>query len=629
MSHTNEKQGCPAPVPYRSVKINGGFWQVRQNININVTQQAVYGQFDATGRFSAMSLSWREGQPNRPHIFFDSDIAKWVEGAAYNLFNGACGETESQIEEVINHIETGITAEGYFNSYYLTVEPLKRFTDRNAHELYCAGHLVEAAIAYADATGKERFLDLMKCYCDYICKVFIEERSASFITPGHEELELALIRLWRYTGDDKWLEAARFFIEERGKCNEKGIADWFGIPYAQDHAPVREQSEAMGHSVRWGYFYSSVADLAMETGDDSLTEACIRAWRNVVDKKMYVTGGIVNLRYGESFGPAYYLPNFEAYNETCASISMAMFAARMFCLDKNSEYGDIFELEMYNGILAGISHDGKKFFYENPLSMKPSDQEFMNSVNAYRQNRPVSRVEYFDCSCCPPNLLRFIASIGGNLYSVNEESKIIYIHHYTENTASIELSGASISISQNTRYPWEGRVKTTINIATPLEFTLAFRLPGWCEKPDISLPGHIEGGYYYINKQWANGDEIIIDFPMEVQEIEANPRVSQVCGRVALKRGPLVYCVEQADNGENLTDIILEPGTVFTVDWEPGLFDGIYTINFSAKRRKDFPGLYRKYTHDYEKIQVKAIPYFLWNNRGAGCMEVWLRKDSK
>ena len=636
MADINRAAAEGGPVSYRNVRITGGFWKYWQDTAANNTIPAIYKQFSLTGRFAALEHKWRAGQPDKPHIFYDSDAAKWIEGAAYSLFYRACPETESQIEALIDLIESGMSPEGYFNSYYQTIEPHERWTRRENHELYCAGHLIEAAVAYYEATGKRRFLNLMERYADYIYDVFVVQKSAAFGTPGHEEIELALFRLFQCVSNDKWLELALHFIRRRGASpGELCFNNWFSSGYAQDQAPVAEQDTAEGHVVRFGYLFSAAADAARVTGDAALLEACRRVWRDVVDRKLYVTGGVGNMKHGEAFGPAYFLPNYEAYTETCASIALAFFGRRMSLAEPKGEYADICELELYNGALAGISLDGGSFFYENPLSQRPSDQHFFNANKA--SGRPVKRVEVFGCSCCPPNILRMITSAGDWLYSVDyrkdagiDGGSVIYVHQYAQSEAGISLGeDFDISLTQATQYPWDGRVELTIRAPRAFNASFALRAPGWCESPEVlNYTAELKDGYMYIKREWNDGDRIILNFPMDVCELESNPYVSQDAGRAALKRGPVVYCVEGADNGDCLEDILIPSGTAYEAVWDNELFGGVYKLRFRALRRKKFDGLYRKWAPEYEEFTAVAVPYYTWGNREEGEMAVWLRKST-
>jgi len=622
-------------VPYRDVKITEGFWKKWQDAAATDTIPAIYEQFSKTGRFNALTHKWRANEPNKPHIFYDSDAAKWIEGAAYSLYFKPCDETAGRIEALIDLIETGITPEGYFNSYYQTVEPHERWTRRENHELYCAGHLIEAAVAYYEATGKRRFLDLMIRYAEYIYKIFVADKSAAFMTPGHEEIELALMRLWQCTGDRKWLDLSLHFINLRGTDPaEHCFNHWFSPGYAQDQAPVAEQATAEGHVVRFGYLFSAVADAARETGDIKLLEACRRVWRDVTGKKMYVTGGVGNMKHGEAFGPAYFLPNYEAYTETCASIALAFLGRRLSEIDPAGEYADNCELQFFNGALAGLSLDGRCFFYENPLSFRPSDQHFFNANRA--SGRPAQRVEVFSCSCCPPNILRMITAAGEWMYSSGGNDgknglPVIYVHQYAQSEACVVLAGGAagtgVTLTQETKYPWDGKIMITVGAKGAFSAVIALRAPGWCDSPKVNFDAEVTDGYLYIAREWKNGDQIILDLPMDVRELEANPYVSQDAGRVALSRGPLIYCVEGADNGDRLEDLLITKKASFEAIWDENLLGGVCKLRFTALRRKPFDGLYRKWAPEYEEVTAIAIPYYAWGNREEGEMAVWLRKS--
>ena len=395
----------------KSVDITSGFWKERQDLNKNITAYAVMNRFKETGRFDAFKFNWKEGEPNKPHFFWESDIAKWMEGIAYILQKDSSYELEQEIEPLIDLIEKNQTEDGYFNIFFTIIEPESRFKKRGNHELYCAGHLIEAAVAYYEVTGKDRFLRSMCKYVDYIEKVFVKEETAGFMTPGHPEIELALFRLYKCTKEKRYLELAKFFIENRGnntKDKEKETWLYGNMKYDQSHLPLRKQFTAEGHSVRALYLYCAVADIAMESDDVELQEVCKQLFDNIVEKRMYITGGVGSSSIGEAFTVDYYLPNTRAYAETCAAISLIMFAQRMFEMDHNAKYTDIVERVLYNGMLSGVSLDGKSFFYENPLEIDPTDRtKDVCIFEQYREHIPINqRVEIFSCSCCPPNLVR-------------------------------------------------------------------------------------------------------------------------------------------------------------------------------------------------------------------------------
>jgi DUF1680 family protein len=619
-------------VSYQRVKQTAGFWYDWSEKISRITIEAVYEQFVKTGRLDALKLHWKEGDPHKPHIFYDSDMAKWIESASYMLFFKRDASLEQKIDQIVDLIEQGREKSGYFNSYFLQFEKDQRWQQRQSHELYCAGHLLEAALVYEEATGKKRFLELMTDYMDYIIKVFTVEKSTAFTTPGHEEIELALIKLSRRTNNTKYLDLAAHFIDNRGREErEKHTFDWYGPGYAQDQAPVSEQKEAQGHSVRFGYLYAAVADLAREREDEELYQACRRVLRDTVDKKMYVTGGVGNLSHGESFGQSYILPNREAYTETCASISLAMVYSRMLTLEPDGEYGDLLELQLYNGALSGISLSGDAFTYENPLEVFYRDTQFKEAVKA--PHRPYDRQKVFSCSCCPPNISRLLGSLGGYQYSVSPHT--LYAHIYSSHTASIEIAGQLITLEQKTDYPWSGEIELTLTPPEKTKFTLALRIPGWSSVHTISINREkidppLLKGYAHIEREWSPGDRIHLSLPMEPVELESHPLVAENAGKVALKVGPLIYCAEETDNGERLWDYIIPRSGEFKMEWKKNLLGGINQLKVKAKQRKsDFSkkGLYRPWQPEYEEKELTLIPYYAWCNREPGNMTVWLRKE--
>lgn len=613
-------------VSYKNVTMKEGFWKKWQETIVSSTVDAVYEQFDASGRVSAMTHTWRTGDPQKPHIFYDSDIAKWIEGAAYTLRYRKNPDLEDRIDALVNLIEDGMTTEGYFNSYYQTVELANRFTVRQNHELYCAGHLMEAAVAYYEATGKKKFLELMCRYADLIEEVFTVTKEAKFFTPGHEEIELALVRMYRATGEKRYLALAKHFIDMRG-TEDEALFDFFRFDkrYAQDQNPVREQMTAEGHVVRCGYLFSGAADVAWEYEDEALLDAAERIYLDAMAHKMYVTGGLGNMKHGEAFGPDYFLPNFEAYTETCASLAFAFLARRILNCDPDSRFADNMELQLYNGALAGISLDGKSFFYENPLEQKPDDLHFFEPVGA--NGRPASRVRLFSCSCCPPNILRAIANVGEYFYSTDGKNTV-YTHLYGANRTEIKLENQKLRMTQFTKYPDDGKVTFKLGMKEPMHLTLAFRVPGWCKDPAFSrTPDKIEKGYAYFEGDYKDGDKIELNFRMNVRMLEADPRIYADCGKVALMRGPIVYCLEECDNGKNLNDIRIAGNPAFRAKYEPEILGGVTVISFKGSRRTgEFEGLYREYTPSRADEAFKAVPYYAWNNRGEGELAVWIQK---
>ena len=606
-------------IRFSHVDITGGFWERIQRRNREVTIPNVYDRFAETGRIRALRLSWKPGMPGQPHIYWDSDVAKWMEGAAYSLQKYPDPALEARVEEIIDCIEANQEPCGYFNSYYQTMEPENRFTDRNNHELYCAGHLIEAAVAWYGATGRTRFLRCMCRYADYIEKVFLIERSAAFSCPGHEEIELALIKLWSCTGEERYLRLAEFFLDRRGRSRPDPAQPLNGSKEFQDHLPVREQREAVGHAVRAVYLYTAMADVASIRGDAELRAACEALWRSITARRMFITGGIGQTREGEAFTIDYDLRNDSAYAETCAAIGLAFFAARMNELEPRGEYGDVVERILYNGFLSSTNTRGDAFFYENPLELDLyNDQAVRAGVR--RPDFPISeRVRVFSCSCCPPNIVRFTAELGDFLYTTDE--KTVYVNQYMDSRASFD----GVTVTQETNYPHDGRV--LLRAEGLGERALALRLPGWCGAYTLTVNGRpaearADAGWLYLPGTPDMEVELTLGMPLSL--VSANPAVHEDGGRVSLTRGPLVYCLEGVDNGPALRDIAILPGAPSTLVWDAEL--GAYAVETQGTRSV-FPGsaaLYAPYTGKRRAVPLRFIPYFAFANRGASDMLVWV-----
>ncbi len=607
-------------VPFSNIDINSGFWQYRQRLNREVTVGAVMNRFMDTGRFDAFELKWREGMDKKPHIFWDSDIAKWMESVAYLLKKGPAPELKAVVERVIDLIEAGQGRDGYFNTYFINVEPSKRFQQRWAHELYCAGHLIEAAVAYDEATGDDRFLNIMTRYADYIDQVFRVEQSAAFATPGHEEIELALVKLYRHTGKERYLTLSKWFIDQRG-LNEREAqnAPLWELLADQSHLPVREMETAEGHSVRLGYLFSGAADVALETGDEALFSACRKVFENIISKRMYVTGGVGSTP--EAFTVDFDLPNDFAYAETCAAIALAYFARRMLAMDADAVYADVIETILYNGFLASTSLDGKRFFYCNPLSVsRRSFRRNVSSKNGRAEWRPdIQRVEVFGCSCCPPNITRFVASVGDYLYTTGENR--LYVHQFMGSDAKITLAGRDILVRQETDYPVNGAVKLTVQNADGLE--VAIRIPGWCAGYDLSAPHTLEKGYAIVR---CAGDsfELTLTTNMKCELIEANPEVQADAGRVALRRGPVIYCLEEADNGERLHDMMIDMDLKTREAYSEEMRMPIIYARGWQRAAAEMGWLYRPLNPQLQEKELTFIPYYAFANRGESDMIVWV-----
>ncbi|GCE45925.1 hypothetical protein EI42_02655 [Thermosporothrix hazakensis] len=620
-------------VPFTDVTINDAFWSGRLQANIEQTIPYQYEQCKTTGRVDALKLEWKPGDEPVPHIFWDSDIAKWIEAASYTLATKPDAQLEALLDEVIALLASAQQPDGYLNTHFTVVEPGKRWTNlRDAHELYCAGHLIEAAVAHYQATGKRSLLDVICRYCDHIAQTFGPNPGQKRGYCGHEEIELALVKLYHVTGERRYLDLSAYFINERGqqphyfdlelkerlKQGEKDrLAEFHrtvGYEYNQSHKPVREQVHVVGHAVRAMYLYSAMADLAWELQDDTLKQACERLWADLCEKKLYITGGIGPSGHNEGFTRAYDLPNETAYAETCAAIGLVFWAHRMLHLDCDRRYADVMERALYNGVISGVSLDGRKFFYENPLA----------------SNGQVHRQDWFECACCPPNVARLLASFGNYIYSQREEEAVI--HLFVQGSATLDLGTQKLSLKQQTRYPWDGEVRIQVDPEQSARFRVRVRQPGWCRKATVRVNGEpvqpaSERGYLILEREWSQGDVIELTLHMPVERVYAHPQVREDRGRVALQRGPLVYCLEEVDNSSDL-DALLVPQTAdFTQTYVQDLASGAVALSFEAQRLEaDGPSLYRTERPRTSMVQVRAVPYCLWDNRSPGEMLVWLRE---
>ncbi len=615
-----------SPVTFDKIDVTGGFWKEKQDLFYNKTIKAVYDRFEETGRFEALKFNWKEGMPNKPHIFWESDVTKWIEGAAYLLQKRRDTELEAMVDELVECMVNTQDKDGYLNAYFTVVEPGARFTRRTDHELYCAGHLVEGAIAYAKATGKTAMLRVATKYIDLIDRVFRIEYSAAFDTPGHEEIELALIKLYDYTGEERYKLLAEYFINTRGTSSRDETYSFADQEHMQSHLPVRKQVTAEGHSVRALYLYSGMADLALKNKEEELYHICKTLFSNIVNKRMYITGGIGSTHHGESFTFDYDLPEYTAYNETCASIALAMFCRRMWLIEPDSRYADCAERALYNTVLSGVSLFGDSFFYENPLSVNPKRNTFNNSrPKGLQEHLPImERVKVFDCSCCPPNLLRVVGSVADYMYST--VSDVIYAHCYMNAAGTVLLKDKEMGLVQKTKYPYEGRIEITAQ--TEGDYTVALRIPAWAKKSEITINGEeitvpVVSGYAYCKRSWRAGDTIVLNLPMEVKVMEANPKVVDLCGRGAITRGPLVYCAERADNNLELRDVRISRKAGFTVKQETLINTEVPVIHTKALVRRIPEQLYLDETVTKKEIPFKLIPYYTRANRGITEMSTW------
>lgn len=596
------------------IKLTSGFWKEKQTMVRKTTIMNVYKRFKETGRFDAFKMNWKEGEPNKPHIFWDSDVAKWLESVAYLTKESPEPELEAIVDEVVDDIEKGQMENGYFNIYYELFEPNNRFTARGNHELYCAGHLIEAAIAYDDATGKHKFLNLMLKYATYIEKVFKIDQSAAFDSPGHEEIELALVKLYDYTGDRRWLDLSLFFINNRGSQAKLPEGDnYHRDTNIQDHAPVREQFTAEGHAVRACYLYCAMADLALRENDEGLKNACDKIFKDITQSKMYITGAIGSTKNAEAFEDAYRLPNDTAYGETCAALALALFARRMTRLDPDSVYADTVERVIYNGFLSGVSLDGKSFFYENVQEIDLENRKIVRASLHNNRNThfPITqRIEVFGCSCCPPNVTRFIPSIGDFIYNYTDD--MVYVNQYM----SSEADFGDFKIEQKTGYPYDG----SVSIVCDKDKKFAIRIPGWCDVWTLKCGGkavnaEVVKGYAMLEAK--GGEEIVLDMRIEPKKVRADMRVRENRGQMAVTYGPFVMCMEGVDNGGSLSNV--ELGANFEVSHDDEL--NVPCVYADAVR-VDVASLYSNKVTE-SPFRAKLIPYFAFANRGECDLKIW------
>lgn len=601
-------------IDFRKTDLAEGFWRSKADLVSEVSVYNVYKRFKETGRFDALGCNWKNGDANEPHIFWDSDVAKWIESVGFILEKKDDKELEKYVDEAIDLIAENQEECGYFNSCY-QVHDKPRWTDRTDHELYCAGHMLEAAVAYFRATGKRKLLDVMEKYLDYIRQIFMEEKSASFITPGHEEIELALIKLYELTGDKKHLDMCAFFVDSRGNDTDveyKGVAH----TYSQSHLPVREQKTAEGHCVRACYLYTAMADLARHTGDDALLDSCKAIFADIAEKKMYITGGIGSAGRGEAFTIPYDLPDLTAYSESCAALSLAWFAQRMLLLENDSAYADVIERVLYNNALSSISLDGKAFFYVNPLAIRTHLLNRNTSQEDTREWLPgTQRKEVFDCSCCPPNITRFLASIADFMYTCNDDT--LFVHQFMSGTTKTD----SFSVVQKTGYPNNGNVEITVNGINKV----AVRIPSWCDKYEISVNGKAIStdtvkGYVYIDN--CNGAVITLNMDMTPFVVYPTSKIRDCIGRVAVQRGPVVYCAEGIRNDFNIMTFRLDSKTEFTEEYCEKC--GQYVITAKGRIPVESDSLYSRNREETVDAVIRLTPYYAFANHGESDMEVFM-----
>lgn len=569
-------------------------------------------------------------------VFQDSDVGKWIEACAYSLRNVSDPDLEAKVDSVVEILAKAQLSDGYLNTYYQLKAGIEnRFTNvRDNHELYCAGHLLEAAVAYYEATGKDEFLKIMRRYVDCIGRHFGPEEGKIHGYPGHPELELALVRLFEATGERAYLDLACYFVNERGtkpsfyevEAARRGDTEPYkrDLEYSQAHKPVREQDKAVGHAVRAVYLYTAMAGIARHTADESLRRACDVLWDDVTNCQMYVTGGIGSIAHGEAFTFDYDLPNDLMYNETCASIGLVFWARRMREMRRDSRYGDVIERALYNGILDGMALDGKSFFYVNPMEVVPAE-----STRHDKRHVKPRRQKWFGTACCPPNLARTVSSVGD--YALEQDGRDIYVDLYMGLESYLSVDGTGVRLASETRYPWDGRVELTLTADAEVSVDLHLRVPSWCRSYELEVNGVAseveERDGYVVVRLSGRCAAVVLKLEMRPERVYANERVRFDAHRVCLQRGPIVYAIEQQENGELLDSLAIEPDAPIAEEPARGLPEGTVGLSVAGVRaRRGGSELYGFSRPVVEPVTVHAVPYFMWGNREPGEMRVWLHE---
>lgn len=619
------------PVPFTSVKVSDSFWGQRLKASREVTIPLAFSKCEETGRYRNFELAAHPSDTTKVtgYSFDDTDVYKTIEGASYLLQTYPDKQLAHYMDSVLDIVAAAQEPDGYLYTAR-TMNPKhphewagsKRWekVEELSHEFYNLGHMVEGAIAHYQATGSRKFLDIAIRYADCVCREIGDGEGQVVRVPGHQIAEMALAKLYLVTGDQKYLDQAKFFLDKRGYTSRKD-------EYSQAHKPVIEQDEAVGHAVRAAYMYAGMADVAALSGDTSYVHAIDRIWDNIVSKKLYITGGIGATNQGEAFGKNYELPNMSAYCETCAAIGNVYVNYRLFLLHGDAKYYDVLERTLYNGLISGVSLDGGGFFYPNPLESMGQHQ----------------RQPWFGCACCPSNICRFIPSLPGYVYAVKHDH--VYVNLFMGNEAELKVGGKKVILHQETRYPWDGHVTLTVDKNSAGTFAMKIRIPGWVRNQvvpsdlytysDGKRPGYsvkvngeavtsaLEQGYFTIERKWKKGDRVELQLDMEVRTVKANGKVEADRGRMAVERGPIVYCAEWPDNSFNVLSLLMNQHPQFEVVERPGLLYGLNQIKTSVQTLEyDEQG--RLLAKDR---QLTLIPYYAWAHRGPGNMAVWLPSE--
>ena len=629
-------------VPFTNVKLTDNFWLPRIKINHTVTIPASFERCEKTGRVKNFVMAAeKKGKFCTTFSFDDTDIYKTIEGASFSLSLFPDKKLEAYIDSLIVIVGKAQEPDGYLYTAR-TIDPAnphkwagpQRWVKERelSHELYNAGHLYESAAAHFLATGKKNLLDIALKNADLVCSVFGPDKMN--VAPGHQVVEMGLVKLYRITGKKGYLQTAKYFIEERGHFagyDAKSKDPWKNGAYWQDHVPATEQKEAVGHAVRAGYLYAAMADVAALTGDEKLLRAIDTIWTNMVSKKLYVQGGAGAIGSGERYGDNYELPNATAYNETCAAIANVYWNQRMFQLHGDAKYIDVLEKILYNGLISGVGLDGQSFFYTNAMQVRH---------NVKHESMEGERSGWFECSCCPTNICRLLPSMPGYMYAQKDNS--IFVNLFASSSASLKVNNKPVQIIQQNNYPWDGDLKFTVSPKTRQAFALMVRIPGWAQntampsnlysftnhtdkKVAIKINGSpieyvIEHGYAVLNRIWKKGDVVEVHLPMEIRRVAANDKVKEDAGKIALQRGPIMYCAEWTDNNGRACNIVLPAGISFSSEFKPGMLNGVTIIKTEATVVLTDE---KENTITTVKRPFVAIPYYAWANRGKGEMTVW------
>jgi len=620
MDSTHSPYARLKTIPLKNVSVREGFWSGRQAINHQISLKHAYRKLEDSGNFNNLRLAAGSGtgEYRRP-VFMDSDIYKWLEAVSYELVNLPDPELEAMANEAIDLLAAAQQEDGYLNSYFQVVEPAKKWQElAMGHELYCAGHLFEAAVAHHRATGKTRLLDIACRFADHIDATFGPGKRDA--VPGHPEVELALVELFRESGEQRYLKLAGFLIDQRGRGKMIGRTP-FSTGYHQDRVPVREAQVVEGHAVRQLYLLAGVADMYLETGEKALLEVAERLWQDVTAHKIYLTAGVGARHFGESFGEPYELPSDTAYAETCVTIANMMWNWRMLAITGEARFADLIESSLYNGFLSGISLDGQRYFYVNPLSSPGG----------------IERPEWYGCACCPPNVMRQIALLGHYIATTCQDG--LQIHQYIASEISVDLGrDRPAKVRLETAYPWEEKVRLIVDETDAFPWEIALRIPSWCEEARVQIGDRVTdvsdsaGNYVRFKRTWQTGDVVLLNLRLSPRTIQPNPRIDATRGSLAIAYGPLVYCLEGVDlpAGVDVADVRVRSGTPLKAIWREDLLGKIMEIKAQGAV-EDMSGweglLYRSFSPaspPYRDLELTAVPYYAWANRGPGTMRVWI-----